>query len=133
MTMTTTNEVWFNLATKNMEASRNFYTTLGFEINQLHTNENMLGLFLGKKKIVLNIFSENMFSMFIDSPPQLSNEVLITFSANSPEEIDEWAKKVVLAGGKLYSHPEWKDGWLYGFGFSDPDGHRWNPLYMTAK
>ena len=39
---------------------------------------------------------------------------------------------VVKAGGKIYAKAGNTDGWMYGFGFADLDGHRWNMLYMDV-
>ena len=62
-----------------------------------------------------------------------SNEVLFSMSATTPVEVDEMASKVVEAGGTLYSKPGYKDGWMYGCGFTDLDGHRWNILNMDMS
>lgn len=43
------------------------------------------------------------------------------------------ATKAVKAGGKVFAEPGAKDGWMYGCGFSDLDGHRWNSLYMDMS
>ena len=59
------------------------------------------------------------------------NEVMFTLSADSREEVDEWAKEVKKAGGTVFSKPQKIQGnkdW-YGCGFADPDGHKWNVFY----
>jgi predicted lactoylglutathione lyase len=58
---------------------------------------------------------------------------LFSFDAESREEVDEMAKKVKAAGGTLYAEPAENQGWMYGFAFVDPDGHRWNMLYMDMS
>ncbi|MEY2828706.1 MAG: hypothetical protein RIQ33_564, partial [Bacteroidota bacterium] len=58
------------------------------------------------------------------------SEVLISFDAESPEEVDTLVKNVKAAGGIVYGEPGWNQGWMYGCGFVDMDGHRWNMLYM---
>jgi predicted lactoylglutathione lyase len=57
-------------------------------------------------------------------------QMLISFDAESKDEIDELAQKVKDAGGKVFAEPAENQGWMYGFAFADPDGHRWNGLYM---
>ena len=49
------------------------------------------------------------------------------------EKVDEMLKKAVNAGGTVFSQSEEKDGWMYGCGFADLDGHRWNVLYMDMN
>lgn len=59
-----------------------------------------------------------------------ATEVLLSVGAGSREEVDEIAAKVEQAGGIVYGKPGDKDGWIFGCGFADLDGHRWNVLYM---
>jgi predicted lactoylglutathione lyase len=59
--------------------------------------------------------------------------VLISFDAESPAEVDEIAQKVTAAGGVIYAQPGESEGWMYACGFCDPDGHRWNPLFMDMS
>jgi uncharacterized protein len=43
--------------------------------------------------------------------------------------VDEVAKKALVGGGKVFGKPSEIQGWMYGCGFCDLDGHRWNALY----
>jgi len=61
---------------------------------------------------------------------KIGTEVLFNLRADSPGEVDDWANRVAEVGGTVYRGPEEKDGWMYGCGFADPDGHRWSILYM---
>ena len=58
------------------------------------------------------------------------SEVLISFDAESREEVDETARKVFEAGGTVFSKLAEIQGWMYGFAFADLDGHRWNMVFM---
>ena len=62
-----------------------------------------------------------------------ATEVLFSFDAESREEVDELEKKVKTAGGAVWAAPGENQGWMYGFGFSDLDGHRWNVLHMDMS
>ena len=82
------------------------------------------------------LFEEPTFAKF--SRNEISDvtkgtEVLFSIDAESKEEIDEMAKKVEQAGGIIYGGPTENYGWLYGCGFLDLDGHRWNLLYMDMS
>ena len=61
---------------------------------------------------------------------QNSNEVVYTLSAESKDQVDNWAKEVEPAGGKIISEPEEFGKGYYGFVFADPDGHKFNVFYM---
>lgn len=50
-----------------------------------------------------------------------------------PAEVDEIARKALDAGANLFANPGYKDGWMYGCGFADLDGHRWNILFMEMS
>ena len=82
------------------------------------------------------LFEETSFKAFTKTDitdTSKTNEILISIDAESKEEADELAKKVEQAGGTIYGKPGEKDGWMYGFGFIDLDGHRWNVLHMDMS
>jgi predicted lactoylglutathione lyase len=47
--------------------------------------------------------------------PVKSTEVLLSFDAESRQEVDELAKKVTAAGGKVFAQPGENQGWMYAF------------------
>ena len=57
--------------------------------------------------------------------------MLISVGVEKKQEVDELAKKAVAAGGTVFGQPGGND-FMYGCGFIDPDGHRWNALYMDT-
>jgi len=67
------------------------------------------------------------------SNSESSNRVLLSIGAVSENEIDELVDLVRTSTGKIYAEPALKDGWMYGFGFVDPDGHKWNAVYMDIS
>lgn len=76
-----------------------------------------------------------MFRSFTDhavTDTQQGTEVLFSLGADSKEEVDELAKKAEQAGGTVFREPDGEE-WMYGCGFVDPDGHRWNVLYMDMS
>ncbi len=132
-----TNEVWINLPVKDINRSRAFFSDIGFTIDLNAGNPSIsVTLLLGAKKVVVMLFEENVFRSFTGHPltdTGKSSEVMISFDAESREEIDEIAAKVSAAGGTLFGKPADIQGWMYGFGFTDPDGHRWNGLHMDMS
>ena len=129
-------DFWLNLSSKDLVKAKEFFTKLGFTMNDRHTGPHMVSMFIGNKKIVLNLFSEDMLKGFMDHPvtnTKQSNELIFSIGAASPAEVDEFAKKAVAAGANLFGKPGYKVGWMYGCGFADLDGHRWNILYMDMS
>jgi uncharacterized protein len=132
-----TKEFWVNLPVKDINRSRKFFTEIGFSLNQKYGNsEESASFLIGDKNVVLMLFSEPVFKGFIRteiSDTSQSTEVLFSIDAENREEVDALAKKVSKAGGTIFSQPEEHQGWMYGFGFTDPDDHRWNVLYMDMS
>nr|WP_314493416.1 VOC family protein [uncultured Chryseobacterium sp.] len=55
---------------------------------------------------------------------------MFTLSADTTDEVDEWAKSVRQTGGKIESEPKKFGDNYYGFVFSDPEGHTFNVSMM---
>lgn len=132
-----TKELWINLPVKDINVSREFFTKLGFSDNPRFANNNdMASITIGTKNINVMLFKEASFSGFIKNKiadTSQVTEVLFSFDAESRNEVDEMAKKVADAGGIVFSQPAESQGWMYGCAFTDPDGHRWNVLYMDMS
>jgi len=130
-------DFWINLPVKDVVKAKEFYKNIGFTLNPRHENNTQVGsLMVGKKPIIVMLFPNEVFETFINYPISdtlKGNETLLSFELESPKEVDELAIKVMDAGGTLYSEPELVQGFMYGFGFIDLDGHRWNPTYMDWK
>lgn len=132
-----TKDLWINLPVKDTRKSREFFTKIGF-IQNTHfpETEQMSSVFVGTKNIVLMLCAERIFQGFTQnklSDPVKATQVLFSFDAESRQEVDDLAEKVKAAGGMLYADPGENQGWMYGFGFTDLDGHRWNVLYMDMS
>lgn len=127
--------LWINLPVKNVNLSRIFFTQIGFTLNTQYGNSEHSASFLVGKMVVM-LFNENTFKSFIKNEltdTKQGNEVLFSIGAASKEDVNEIAEKVIAAGGNVFSAPAESQGWMYGCAFSDPDGHRWNSLYMDMS
>ncbi|SFS70569.1 VOC family protein [Paenibacillus sp. BC26] len=126
-------DIWINLPVKDVRKSSAFFREIGFTLNkQFEGQEDKAGLIIGEKNVVVMLFPEDTFRNFISSPianAGEASEVLLSIGADSKEEVDELLVKVAAAGGTIYSKPH-DAGWMYGAGFADLDGHKWNVLYM---
>jgi predicted lactoylglutathione lyase len=128
-----TKEIWLNFPVKDVNKSKEFFTRIGFTPNEKHTKGDMVCFEVGEKKMTVLFFAEEVFKGFTKSEisdTKRGAEVLISFDAESREEVDETAKKVRDAGGRIFSEPSEIQGWMYGFAFADLDGHRWNMVFM---
>jgi uncharacterized protein len=130
-------DFWINISVKNLEKSKAFFRTIGFIFNEDQSHgEQMACLLMGEKQLVLMLFAEPFFQNFTKNEATdcaKSNEVLFSIGAESREEVDDLMQKVVAAGGTIYAPAGENQGWMYGGGFVDLDGHRWNPLFMDME
>ncbi|NGP87107.1 VOC family protein [Fodinibius halophilus] len=130
-----TKQIWANLSVKDLERTHEFYTKLGFKPNGEFSKENGLVSFLvGQDEFVVHFFLEKNLKPSMGgeiADLDQGNEIMFTLSADSREEVDEWAEIVKKAGSDLFSKPQTIQGnknW-YGCSFADPDGHKWNVFY----
>lgn len=126
-------QIWLNLPIKEVAKSKVFFAKIGFSFNEQYATAQSTCLSVGATNFVVMLFEEAIFEGFVQNKitnTQSSSEVLISIDAESREEVDEFAKKVVAAGGIVFAEPTEIQGWMYGCGFADLDGHRWNMLYM---
>ena len=131
-----TKEMWLNFPVKDLDKTKEFFSRIGFSLDEQHTNGEMVCFNVGEKQMNVLFFAEETFRGFTKSDvsdASKSAEVLISFDADSREEVDETARKVFEAGGTIFSAPAEIQGWMYGCGFADLDGHRWNVLYMDLS
>ena len=131
-----TKEIWINLPVKNINKSKEFFEKLGFSFNSQYNNNESACLVIGEKDVVVMLFTEAAFENFTGNKISDTNqgtEVLFSIGAESREEVDEMSELVVKAGGKIYAKAGDTDGWMYGCGFADLDGHRFNVLYMDMS
>lgn len=130
-------DIWINLPVKNVEKSVAFFKQLDFKFNtQYGSSPQSASLLMGDKNVVVMLFEETIFKNFTNhviTDTKQSTEVLLSISAESREEVDTLAKKAEAAGGLVFGKPGESQGWLYGCGFTDLDGHRWNVLFMDFE
>jgi len=125
--------IWANLAVSDLDRTTKFYTELGFKPNG-KSNE-LTSFLIGKNDFVMHFFLKDILKTNIKgeiTDSQISNEVIYTLSAESKDQVDDWAKEVESAGGKIISEPEEFGKGYYGFIFADPDGHKFNVFYMKG-
>jgi predicted lactoylglutathione lyase len=127
-------KLWANFAVKDVAKTWGFYNKLGFKLNNGFDNGKDLASFLiGDDDFVVHFFPEDSFKQAISGEVAdltKGNEIIFTLWADSKEEADVWADEVRAAGGTIFIEPAEFGKGYYGFGFSDPDGHKWNVFHM---
>ena len=126
-------KIWSNLAVSDLERTTKFYTELGFRSNG--NSKELTSFFVGEDDFIMHFFLKDILKAGIKgeiADSQKVNEVVFTLSAESKDQVDNWAKEVERAGGKVISRPEEFGKGYYGFVFADPDGHKFNVFYMKG-
>lgn len=125
--------IWGNLVSSDLQKTIQFYTDLGFKQNGQETKELVSFLF-GENDFVINFFAPKRLEDAVKgklTDTSRENEIVFSLSASSVEEVDLWYQKIKEIGGTIFSEPEnFEVG--YTFGFSDPDGHKFNFLYWPG-
>ena len=128
-----TKMIWANLASSDLEKTAKFYTDLGFKENCQQTEE-LVSIVFAENNFVINFFATKRFESALrgeSTNTKNENEIIFSLSADSREEVDLWFEKVKQAGGTIFSDPgNFEVG--YTFGFTDPDGHKFNFLYWPG-
>jgi predicted lactoylglutathione lyase len=128
--------VFINMATDDVTAAREFYTKLGFEINEMFSSDQNVfiiiaenvQLILGRKEFFKQLGEQREFTDTANS-----TEASVAISAHSREEVDEVFNNAIAAGAKSVGDPvEEKEIGLYARAFFDLDGHKIDINYMPS-
>lgn len=128
-------QINFNLAVKDLERSKAFFSALGFGFKSEYSGENSAFMVIVEDTIYAMLMTEAFFQSFIDKPlaqASEANEVIICLSCESREEVDDLIAKAIAAGGRS-PHPPEDLGFMYDQGFEDIDGHLWNLVWTAPQ
>lgn len=128
-----TQTIFINLPVENVERSKAFYTGLGFGINEQFSNDQAACVVVADNILVM-LLAKPFFAGFTDkiiADARETTEVLNCLGCESRERVDQLVALATKHGGR--PHREAKDqGFMYGHGFEDPDGHIWELINMAA-
>jgi predicted lactoylglutathione lyase len=123
--------IFVNLAVRDLDKSKAFFSALGFTFNAQFTDEKAACMVLSDKGYVM-LLSEPFFRGFTKKEPcdtSTSTEALLALSCESRAEVDELVQKAIDAGGS-HAMDSQDHGFMYGWSFYDLDGHHWEVLWM---
>lgn len=127
-------QLWLNLPVKDVAKSKAFYAAMGFQFDTSQgDNTDSACMIIGERHAVVMLFGIERMEHFMrikTADTSVGSQMLISIDAESREEVLQLADRARQNGGSVFSEPEDIQGWMYGCGFADPDGHRWNVLFM---
>lgn len=124
--------IFINLPVQDLAKSRAFYTGLGFGINPEFSNDQATSIVVAENILVM-LLVKPFFATFTGKPiadAHHTTEVLNCLSCESREEVDELVRSAIRSGGTAPRDAQ-ENGFMYGHGFEDPDGHVWELVYMA--
>ena len=127
----TADKIFVNLPVKDLQASIEFFSKIGFEFNPQFTDDNATCMVINDHIFVM-LLVEGFFKTFTKkeiADATKSTEVIVALSADSREQVDEIVNKALVAGGTTPNEPT-DHGFMYGRSFQDLDGHLWELIYM---
>ncbi|MFE0506719.1 VOC family protein [Peribacillus butanolivorans] len=127
-------KIFVNLPVKDLNASIEFFTKVGFDFNEQMTNENATCVVISESIYVM-LLVEDYFKTFTkrEIPDSAkSTEAIVALSVKSKGEVDEIVNKALDAGGKPFNEAI-DHGFMYGWSFQDIDGHLWEIFYMDES
>ena len=125
--------ITISLPVADLDASKAFYTAIGFRNNAKFTGESN-ALMAWSDTISVMLLTHERWRTFTTRPiaPKGSNEVGFNVSCESREEVDAMNAAAGANGGVADINPAEDHGYMYGRDFADPDGHVWGAVWMDA-
>ncbi len=126
--------IFVNLPVKNLQASRTFFSALGFTFNEQFSDDAAACMVIDDNIFVM-LLTEPRFRDFITgeiSDASKVTEVITALSAASRAECDDMFARALAAGGKPWK-PAIDYGSMYGISFQDLDSHVWEFMWMDMS
>jgi predicted lactoylglutathione lyase len=123
--------IFVNLAVNDVDASKKFFTELGYTINPQFTTDDCACVVISDT-IIAMLLGRQRYSDFTQkeiADSTKTSEVLLCLSAESREKVDELVDKAIAAGGTA-TGDAMDHGHMYGRSFDDLDGHTWEIMWM---
>ncbi|MGW2615799.1 VOC family protein [Streptomyces sp. NPDC001500] len=126
--------IFVNLAVNDLDASKKFFTQLGYSINPQFSDDNAASVVISDT-IVAMLLTKPFYSTFTKkeiADATTTSEVLIALSAPSREKVDELVDAAIALGGSPSGETQ-DHGFMYGRSFDDLDGHTWEVVWMDPS
>ncbi len=124
-------QLFVNLPVRNLDKTVEFFTALGFSFNPAFTDENATCMIVNDDAYVM-LLVESYFKTFTSKSVAVAAdpaEVIMSFSLESREAVDEVIRTALTSGGTASEEAQ-DYGFMYTHSFQDPDGHLWEVFWM---
>ena len=123
--------IFVNLPVRDLEASKSFYTALGFK-NNPHFTDDTAACMVWSESINVMLLTHAKWREFTKRPipPSTSSEVMLALSRESREQVDAMNETAAANGGTADINPAQDLGFMYNRNLADLDGHVWEAMWM---
>ncbi len=124
--------LFVNLPVADVAKATAFYAALGFEKNEMFSNERASAMVLDEAIHVM-LLDRGFYATFtpkriVDAHAETA--VLLALSLEDRAAVDAITEAATAAGGREAHEPEEEGGVMYSRAFEDLDGHGWGPFFM---
>lgn len=127
-------KIFVNLPVKDLNASVDFFTKLGFGFDQNFTDENATCMVIGGDSYVM-LLVEPFFKTFTKkevADATRTTEAIVALGVESRDRVDQIVDAALASGGSEANEAN-DQGFMYGRSFNDLDGHLWEVIYMDES
>lgn len=125
--------IFVNLPIADVARSREFFTALGYRIDEESSDDHALCLELGETTFAM-LLQRDFFGTFSEQPvgdPTTTTQHLIALGVETRAAVDELVDQAVAAGGIAQRTDD--HGFMYYRSYADLDGHVWEVIWMTDE
>lgn len=129
-------KIFLTLPVKNLEASKAFYSILGFGVNP-QISDRTSAMMTFSEEIFLMLLTHEKFREFAPPGHEIVDatkaaQVLVSLCYESKDEVNRLADAAVGAGASTFEDAQ-DHGFMYGRSFQDLDGHGWQLMWMDTS
>lgn len=127
-----TQMIFVNIPITDVPRSRAFFSGLGYSFNEQFSGDDNLCLVVSDSIYVMMVKPE-FLAGFLDKPvgdPKQSVTALISLNFDSAQAVRAHCEKAFELGGRNYKEPT-DLGFMFQWGFEDPDGNIWEAFWMN--
>ena len=123
--------IFVNLPVTDLEASKAFYSALGFENNPQFTDDTAACM-VCSDTIYVMLLTHDKWRSFTDRPipPATSSEVMLALTCDDRDAVDAMIETAARLGGTADINAVQDLGFMYNRSLTDPDGHIWEAVWM---
>ena len=127
-----TQMIFVNLPVADLDASKAFYSAIGFTNEPKFTDETAAAMQLSDAICVMLLTHDKWKGFTTKAIPDArqSAQVMLCLSRDSRAHVDATLADVAAAGGNADCDPPQDYGFMYGRSFEDLDGHNWEVMWM---